>query len=172
MQPTALYSTNTYAGNQYFPISVLNPAAQPQFPATMSEDISNSMYTVQAPKSQNPCHGYEAAVTTTQQVFLPVEQQPYSDYMQPQRQRPVGFYSNNTNQANLGGMPVHVPKSVTFPSSDKHVQPQRDSRTQSGRQEQSEMSKPVHAKLFQPPTSSPSGSVTHQIARNVRQVHT
>ena len=179
MQPTALYSTNTYAGNQYFPISVVRPAAQPQFPATMSEDISNSMYTVQAPKSQNPSHGYEAAVTTTQQVFLPVEQQPYSDYMQPQRQHPVGFYSNNTNQANLGGMPVHVPKSVTFPSSDKQVQHQRDSRTPSGRQEQqytppgqSEMSKHVHAKPFQPPTSGSSGSATHQIAPNVHQIPT
>jgi hypothetical protein len=179
MQPTALYSTNIYAGNQYFPISVVRPAAPPQFPATMSEDISNSMYTVQAPKSQNPSHGYETAVPTTQQVFLPVQQQPYSDYVQPQRQHLVGFYSNNTTQANLGGMPVHVPKSVTFPLSDKQVQPQRDSQTPSRRQEQqytppgqSEMSKHVHAKPFQPPTSGPSGNATHQIATNVRQVPT
>ncbi|CAB4039718.1 Hypothetical predicted protein [Paramuricea clavata] len=34
------------------------------------------------------------------------------------------------------------------------------------------MSKHVHAKPFQPPTSGPSGSATHQIAPNVRQVPT
>ena len=179
MQATALYSTNTYAGNQYFPIPVVRPAAPAQFPATINEDINTSMYTVQATKSQNPSHGYEAAVPATQHVFLPVEQQPYSDYVQPQRQHPVGFYSDNTNQANLGGMPAHVPKSVVFPPSDKQAQPQRDSRTPSGRQEQrytppgqSEMSKHVHAKPFQPPSSSPSGSVTHPIPPNIRQVPT
>ena len=169
-QALALCSTNTYADNL---------SAPAQFPATINEDINTSMYTVQATKPQNPSHGYEAAVPATQHVFLPVEQQPYSDYVQPQRQHPVGFYSDNTNQANLGGMPAHVPKSVVFPPSDKQAQPQRDSRTLSGRQEQrytppgqSEMSKHVHAKPFQPASSSPSGSVTHPIPPNIRQVPT
>ncbi len=99
-QATALCSTNTYAGNQFYPIPVVRPAAPTQFPATINEDINNSMYTVHATKSQNPSHGYETAVPAAQHVFLPVEQQPYSDYVQPQRQHPVGFYSDKTNQAN------------------------------------------------------------------------
>ena len=173
MQTAALYSANTYAGNQYFSIPVVRPTAPPQYPATISEDINNPMYPVPAPKSQNPSHGYENAVPAAQQVFLPVEQQSYSEYVQPQRPHPVGFYSSNTNQASLS-IPAHVQKSVVFPPSDKSVQSQRDSRTPSGRQEQftppeqSEMSKHIHAKPFQPPTSHP-GSGSHQIAANVRQ---
>lgn len=177
MQTAALYSTNTYAGNQYFSIPVVRPAAPPQYPATISEDISNPMYSVPAPKSQNPSHGYETAVPAAQQVFLPVEQQSYSEYVQQQqRPHPVGFYSSNTNQASLG-VPTHVQKPVAFPPSDKSVQSQRDSRTPSGRQEQftppeqSEMSKHIHAKPFQPPTSHP-GSGSHQIPANVRHVPT
>ena len=177
--PAALYSASTYPGNQYFPISVVRPAAPAQFSANIGEDISNSMYTVQTQKSQTPSHGYETAVPATQQVFLPVEQQPYSDYVQPQRQHPVGFYSDNTNQTNLAGMQAHVQKSVAFPPSDKHGQPQRDSRTPSGRQEhqftspeQSELSKHVNAKPFQPPASSPSGSAANQMAPNARPVPT
>ena len=171
----ALYPTSTFAGNQYFPISVVRPAAPPQFQATINDDINSPMYTIQAPKPQNQSHGYEAAA---QQVFLPVEQQPYSEYVQSQRQHSVGFYSDNPNQTSVGGMPAHVQKSVAFSPNDK---PQRDGHTPSGRQEQqqayappgqSEMSKHVNAKPFQPPTSSPSGSVAHPIAPNVRQVAT
>lgn len=177
MQAAALYPTNTYAGNQYFSIPVVRPAAPPQYPATISDDISNSMYPVPAPKSQNPSHGYETAVPAAQQVFLPVEQQSFPEYVQSQRPHPVGFYSGNTNPASLGGIPTHVQKSVAFPPSDKSAQSQRDSRTPSGRQEQftppeqSEMSKHIHAKPFQPPTSH-SGNAGHQIPANVRQIPT
>ena len=174
----ALYQASTYASNQYFPISVVRPAAPPQFSATINDDMNSSIYTVQASKAQNPSHGYETALPAGQQVFLPVEQQPFSDYVPPQRPHP-GFYNDSTNQTTLAGMPGHVPKSVAFSPSEKQTQPQRDSRTPSGRQEQqytqpghSEMSKHVHAKPFQPPSSSPNASVTHQIPPNVRQVPT
>ena len=76
------------------------------------------------------------------------------------------------------GQSVSPPSPLSL--SDKQVQPQRNSQTPSRRQEQqytppgqSEMSKHVHTKPFQPPTSGPSGSAhTHQIAPNVRQVPT
>jgi hypothetical protein len=172
-----LYQTSTYPNNQYFPISVVRPAAPAQFPTTISDDMNSSMYTVQAPKAQNPSH-YETAVPPGQQVFLPVEQQSFSEYVHhAQRPHTVGFYGDSTNQTNLAALPGHVAKPVAFPPGDK--QAQRDSRTPSGRQEQqytpqsqSEMSKHVHAKPFQPPSSSPTASATQQIPPNVRQVPT
>lgn len=163
MPTPALYSTNAFTGSPFFSMPVIR-ATTPQFHhTTVTDDMNNSIYAVQAPKAQST--GYETSVPAGQQVFLPVEQHSFQEYIQT-RQPHVEFYGEN--QGSSGGVdPAH-----------RHQQ-QADSRLTSGHTDQrytppdhSEMSKHVHAKPFQPPSSSPPGIVSQQIGPDVNHLHT